>query len=180
MGRIDLGRRKTDRMMKCFGGLSRVMPLVIAGLYASLAVAQEDGSQRISLSGALAEGQEGSATISEIEAAGLHEFTLFNPYDQREDLYAGVFISDLVEKFGAEGARSVTLIALDDYTIDFSREEWDDFGIVLSTRMNGDYFGFDMKGPMRVVFPDYDGAKLEYQETLPKWIWMITRIEFKK
>ncbi|WP_323786401.1 hypothetical protein [Thalassovita sp.] len=157
-----------------------VITLLVSALFTGIASAGEDGSKRISIAGALTERVGTSVTVREIEEAGLHDFTLFNPYDQREDKYTGVLFSDLVAKFGAENVQSITLTAIDDYIIEFSREEWNDLQIVLSTRVNGEYIGFDKKGPMRVVFPDYDATKPEYQETLPKWIWMITRIEFKE
>lgn len=167
-------------MWKTAGLLAKLLPLAVAVLVAGLSSAGEDGGRRIQIAGALAEGLGTSITVREIEEAGLHDYTLFNPYDQREDRYTGVLIPDLVERFGAPEVQSITLTAIDDYIIEFSREEWNDLQIVLSTRVNGEYIGFDKKGPMRVVFPDYDASKLEYQETLPKWIWMITRIEFKE
>lgn len=166
-------------MLKAARLLIPMISMMFVALSVGLASAEEDGSRIIRFSGALAEGQSSTVTVKQIEQAGLQEFTVFNPYEEREEDYTGVFISDLVEMFGAEGVQSVRLTALDDYVIDINQEEWSNLRIVLATRVDGAYFGFETKGPMRIVFPDYDSDKLEHQELLPKWIWMITRIEFK-
>ncbi|MYM56191.1 hypothetical protein [Thalassovita mangrovi] len=167
-------------MCKSTSALLRILALLVAAMFATVTAAAEDGSRIIRLSGALADGQAAAVTVKDLETAGLQEFTVFNPFEQREDLYTGVFIKDLVHRFGAEDVQSITLTAIDQYSITFDREEWENFRILISTRVNGDYFGFDKKGPLRVVFPDYDPNQLAYQEILSKWIWMITRIEFKK
>lgn len=166
--------------MKFVNIFSKATALIVAILAANLAFAQASGEQHIHLFGALADGQAETVTIEEIEALGLHEFTVYNPFELREEPYAGVFVKDFVEAFGADDVEAISAAAIDDYTITFSREEWLKYPIVFATRVNGENIGFDKKGPMRVIFPEYDPDKSEYQELLPKWMWMITRIEFKK
>ncbi|MDX1779906.1 MAG: hypothetical protein R3256_01180 [Thalassovita sp.] len=156
------------------------MALIVAMLAANLAFARANGEQSISFFGALADGQAETVTVKEIEALGLHEFSVYNPFELREDLYTGVFVKEFVEAFGADDIVEISATAIDDYTITFSREEWLRYPIVFAIRVNGEYIGFDKKGPMRVIFPEYDPNKSEYQELLPKWMWMITQIEFKK
>ena len=148
-------------------------------LHSPLAVAGEaDGSVRIKLTGKLAPGVSKQVTVKEIESVGIVEVEAFNPYEERADWYTGVWLDQLVQRFGGQDVTGVTTKAIDDYQIDFSKSEWEDMRIMVATRVNGHYIGFDKKGPMRIVFPDYDKGLKKYQNNLAKWMWMINRIEF--
>jgi len=114
--------------------------------------------------------------VAEIEAAGLHQVEAFNPYEQRSETYEGVWMQDFVAAFGSAETTALTTRAIDDYEITFDREEWQSLRILIATRVNGEYIDFDQKGPMRIIFPDYDETHEDYQTNLPKWTWMITEI----
>ncbi|CUH66112.1 hypothetical protein TG4357_02241 [Thalassovita gelatinovora] len=159
-----------------------LVTLLVASAAASgtPAMASEDGTYRIRLTGALARGQTGSISVKELEKLGLQEAEAYNPLEHRSEVYTGVLLQDLVTVLGTNAVQSLTTTAIDHYEIHFEKREWNKFRIMLATRVNGDYIGFEEKGPVRIVFPDFDPNQLEYQEMLPKWMWMITKIEFNK
>ncbi len=145
----------------------------------SVYAAAPDGSAKIRLSGKVAHDVDTRPTIKQIESAGLVTIQAYNPYDKKTDSYSGVWLDQLVKKFSRPGIKSVTTIAIDDYEAEFLADEWGQAKILLATRKNGEYIGYEQKGPLRVIYPDYDPDKQFYQESLAKWVWMINKIEFK-
>ena len=130
------------------------------------------------LSGDVAAGAQ-SVSIADVEALGLAEAETFNPHEASDGQYAGVWLTDLIEAFGTGQTQSVTLTAIDHYQAQFSRQEWQEMEVLLATRANGKFLEFETRGPMRVVIADYDETKRLHQETVAKWVWMITEIEFQ-
>lgn len=138
-----------------------------------------DGSARIRLDGNLAAEVPSQLSVLQIEAIGTHEVEAYNPYEKRSDRYTGVWLKDLVTHLGASSTQQVTTSAIDDYVVTFKAFEWQQQRILIATRVNGQYIGFAQKGPLRIVYPDFDRADPVYQANLPKWMWMITRISFE-
>lgn len=138
------------------------------------AAADGDTTILVSNAGAAASGKQ--IPVAEIEQAGLQEVVAFNPYEKRSETYQGVWMQDFVARFGTPETASLTTRAIDDYEITFDRSEWQDLRILIATRVDGKYIDFDQKGPMRIIFPDYDDTLAAYQTNLPKWTWMITEI----
>jgi len=146
---------------------------------ANLHAAEADGGARIRLLGEVAPGITQRVSVKQIESIGSHDMEVYNPYDKRTDRYTGVWFDQFVAHFAKPGITRVTMKAIDDYETEFTPSDWTNLRILIATRVNGKYIGFDQKGPMRIVFPDYDSGKKIYQMNLPKWMWMITRIEFE-
>ena len=144
-----------------------------------LQAATADGNVRIKLQGQKAGDADKRVSIKQIEAIGLIEVKAYNPYEKREDVYTGVLMSEFVKHFAKPGVKEMTLSAIDDYSITFTASEWDNMRIVIATKVNGQYIGYDKKGPLRIAFPDYDTSKKIYQNILPKWMWMINKANFK-
>ena len=107
------------------------------------------------------------------------EERVYNPYEKRADRYGGVPLDKFVEKFGDSDVKALKFTAIDDYETTIRREDWEAIRIILSTQMNGHYIAYAQKGPLRIVFPDFDPAQERYRLNLPNWIWMIKTIEFK-
>lgn len=156
--------------------------ILISGLlWAATAPAVAAGSPDTTIQITLG-GQEDSPrqiTVAEVESAGLQQVNAYNPYDKNTDAYTGVWMKDFVAKFGSAETTSMTVRAIDDYEIDFDKSEWQTMRILIATRVDGAYIDFDKKGPMRIIFPDFDETLEEYQTKLPKWIWMITEISME-
>lgn len=107
------------------------------------------------------------------------KFNTFNPWEKQKDYYEGIFLNEFIKKYGKKDVKEVKIKALDDYEITFSKELYENERILLSYKVNGKYISIREKGPMRIVFVDYDASKKKYELNLPKWLWMIRSIEFK-
>jgi len=168
----DCSMRDTLRTayMVCF--------LVIA-TWVAPCMGEADNSITIRLVGNLAANVVSPLTIQDIEAIGVHDVSAFNPYEKRSDKYTGVWLDHFVGNFAGPEITRLTMKAIDDYEIDFVPSDWLNLRILLVTRVNDTYIDFEHKGPLRIVFPDYDANQQIYQVNLPKWIWMITTIEFE-
>ena len=145
-------------------------------LGAATPVFSADGGTTILVTHTGQEQDKRQVSVAEVEKAGLQEVHAFNPYEKRSETYSGVWMQDFVAAFGTEETTSLTTRAIDDYEITFNKEEWQDLRILIATRVDGEYIDFDRKGPMRIIFPDYDEKHEDYQTNLPKWTWMITEI----
>jgi len=145
----------------------------------SLYAAPADGNSRVRFYGEISPDASSRMTVKQIEATGISTLKAYNPYEKKTDSYTGVWLKQLVKHLAKPGINSVTLKAIDDYEVDFTADEWEKIRIMLVTRVNGQYIGFEQKGPMKVIFPDFNADEKLYQDTLPKWMWMITKIEFK-
>lgn len=139
-----------------------------------------DGEKKIRLLGKVKEGIDKRVSVKELESTfETKEFSVYNPYDKQSDLYSGVFIDKLVEKFAQDGVSEVKFTAIDNYEITLSKADWLKNPILLSTRMNGKFMEVREKGPLRIVYPELHPEDKDYKKLLPTWMWMITKIEFK-
>jgi len=141
--------------------------------------ADPDGSAKIRLMGNVAEDARKRISIKELESIGTTEAEAFNPYEKKADTYKGVWMKDLVAHFGNPSTHQITTIAIDGYTVTFDKADWESLNIMIATQVNGKYIGFKDKGPMRIVFVDFDKTHELYEANLPKWMWMIQKIDFK-
>lgn len=107
------------------------------------------------------------------------EEEVYNPYEKRSDVYGGILFNDFVAKYAQDDVTEVRLIAVDDYSIIIPKDEWSSKRILLSSQLNHKTTSIKEKGPLRIVFPDYDPKLKKYQINLPMWVWMITKIEFR-
>lgn len=147
-------------------------------VFSNLSLA-DAGDRKIRFSGELLEGTEKRQSVKQIE----NQFTLFtqniyNPWEKESATYSGILVDQLLTKFAKEGVNKIVFKAIDDYQIEMDLNTLKDFQILLVTKQNGEYLEVKDKGPMRIVFPDYDASKKEYEDNLPMWMWMINRIEF--
>lgn len=127
-----------------------------------------------------AEGAELRLDMHTIERLGLIRYSVADPWLKREVAYTGVLLSDLVKLVApARGAKTMNLVALDDYEVQIALADIERWPIMLATRLDGSRMAVAKGGPTRIVFPYdlVDGIdELEYKE---RWIWNIDRITFQ-
>ena len=92
------------------------------------------------------------------------------PFLKRRVTFEGVLLADLLAVAGVpESASTVSLIALDDYKVDFKVSDVRSSQMLLATKADGKHMPVDRSGPIRIVFPD--------RSTLGRnpdlWIWSV-------
>ncbi len=107
--------------------------------------------------------------------AGMEEFVLFDPYVKKDTRFSGIPLKDFAKKY-CPNAMGMTMTAVDYYKIDFEKSEWENESIYVVTKENGSYITPKNRGPMRIVYKDYDKDKLGDLGHFIKWIWMIKEV----
>lgn len=165
----------SERAMQSFT-LSAFVCALLWVVHSAGAMAAE--KTMIRLGGDLGHSDLAGITIEQIEALGLAEVEVFNPDERRVATYQGVWLNDIVAGFGTGQTQNISMTAIDFYQASFDREDWERLRILLATREDGAHIEVDRKGPMRVIFADYNPEERAYQETIGKWIWMVNKIDF--
>ncbi|MGH2712035.1 MAG: molybdopterin-dependent oxidoreductase [Actinomycetota bacterium] len=98
------------------------------------------------------------------------EATLYEPFLEKDVLFAGVLLSDLFRYAGAENASAVEMTALDDYHVTFSMEELQADRTLLATREQGSPIPIADGGPIRIVFLD---DETQFAPITDNWIWSV-------
>ena len=92
------------------------------------------------------------------------------PFLKRRVMFEGVLLSDLLTVAGvSDSASKVSLIALDDYKVDFKLADVRSSQMLLATKADGKHMPVDKSGPIRIVFPD--SSSLGRNPDL--WIWSV-------
>jgi hypothetical protein len=132
----------------------------------------------IKLLGNVQESAPGYLTVADIEELPLIEYSVNDPVIGGLHTYSGVTLKDLVETYAKPTTKKTTITAIDEYKIEFTKDEWDKWDIILATRTDGEYMNIEGKGPAKIVMP-YDTAEgIDKTAMAPKWIWQIDMIEF--
>lgn len=117
-------------------------------------------------------------TVKELESYfDLIEVKTYDPWEQVEERYTGILITDLVAKFSQNKSSQLSFFAVDRYNVVLDKSEWTEYQIILVTRKGGDYQSVSDKGPLRIIYNKYNSRDLEQRLALSNWIWMIKRIE---
>ena len=146
------------------------------------AIPAPSGEEVLVISGLVAAKNGGDALrldISTLERLGLVEYTVNDPWLKDTFTYTGVLMSDLLKYAGTfHTARSVHIVALDDYQVDIPIADIDKWPILLATRANGVYIGVDDYGPTRIIYP-YDSHTIDPASHNDLWIWSVRNMEVR-
>ena len=114
--------------------------------------------------------------IPTIEAAGLVEYTVMDPFKEEEVTYTGPLMSDLLDLWQiAEDAETLEMTALNDYRVNVPIELIRDYPIIFALQADGAYMPVSDKGPAMLVLP-YDDYDFERPSSDAYWIWQIKSI----
>jgi len=108
-----------------------------------------------------------------IERLGTVDFTVFEPFVNRELEMSGVPIATLLTAAGIDTGADLVWTALDDYQVTFSGGAAARENAILATRVDGEPISIADGGPIRIVFPDSDGP---LGRDSNQWIWSIERV----
>jgi hypothetical protein len=151
-----------------------LLPMMITEAVAS------ERARTIRIMGEVREGAPRSVTIADLEAMPLTEYSAEEPYQKKRFSFTGVLLREFVKEYGAPGVEKVQLKAIDEYVVDFSRDEWMRWDIMLATRQDGKHITVKQSGPVRIVLPFDDFEEVDREVYTPRWIWLVKSIEFIK
>jgi hypothetical protein len=112
---------------------------------------------------------------NELEAMGLVSIKTTTPWNEGVVDFEGVTIKALLEKANATGA-TATVIALNDYSVDIPTADFDEFGVILAVKRNGEYMPVDDQGPFFVIYPFDSNPTLQGQPYYGRAVWQVKEI----
>jgi hypothetical protein len=111
-----------------------------------------------------------------IEAVGLVEYHVQDPFEDREIVYRGVLMRDLLKLWQvADEAKTIRLVALNDYQIDIPIEDFYQYPVLYAMQADGVYMAPDYQGPAMLVYP-VDNYEFDLIAIKRRWIWQIKQI----
>jgi hypothetical protein len=133
---------------------------------------------RIHLSGNLLPSAPPYVTVPMLEKLNLTEYMTYNPYDKKGHTYKGVLLKNLVKLYARPDTVKMKLTAIDEYTVEFSKSEWERWDIMLATQCDGKHLGVKESGPAKIVMPYATAKDINHVIYNLKWIWLVNNIRF--
>lgn len=94
----------------------------------------------------------------------------------RRAVFSGPLVRTVLAVAGAEDAKTMHTVALNDYRADVPVSDARDLPLLLATRMDGEPMNVAGYGPTRFVYPT-DGYRLDPAVYQPRWVWQLDTIE---
>jgi hypothetical protein len=93
--------------------------------------------------------------------------------------FVGPLARDAIAFIGAGAATTVHLVAANDYAIDIPFSDFTDYDVILAMQFNGERMTIRDKGPIWLMYPLDDHAKLQDPMYNNRMIWQLTYIELR-
>ena len=143
--------------------------------FASPATAQ---NTVLTITGKVSAGKEINLTLPDIEAMGTARIVTTTPWHDGKVTFEGVPMSELMEAVGAEGTTAFVL-ALNNYGTDIPLSDFASFETILAYKMDGQYMEVADKGPLFIIYPYDDNAKLKSELYYSRSAWQVRSIEIE-
>ena len=93
--------------------------------------------------------------------------------------FVGTKISAILKAVGVSEA-TITLTALDGYTVDIPYSDIEDYDPILSWERNGTALTVRDRGPLWVTYPLHEIPENEAAKYSARWIWQVARISVQE
>lgn len=145
-------------------------------------IPQPEGEVILTVSGKIGTTNADNAIVmdrSMLEAVGLVEYHVQDPFANHDILYRGVLMRDLLKLWQMdEEVKVIRFIALNDYQIDIPVEDFSNYPVLFALQADGVYMEPDYQGPAMLVYP-LDNYDFDLITIKRRWIWQIKRIELE-
>ncbi len=111
--------------------------------------------------------------LATLDGMANRTYTVTEPFEEKRIAFKGVDLWSVLQRAGVPTtAKTVHIVALDDYKIDLSVAELRKGGIILATKADGEPIPLDHGGPSRVIFLEGVDAGANPD----RWIWSVSHI----
>lgn len=121
-------------------------------------------------------GEEAVFDVPMLEALGTSTFSTSTPWTDGIATWEGVPLSVLMQTVGASGT-TIRATALNDYVADIPMAGLGEDGAILAFRRNGSLMPISDKGPLFVLYPFDDHARLQQQSFYMRCAWQVARLD---
>ena len=151
------------------------MVLTWQPIWAQEALPAPTGPVILTVSGSVAvtNTEEGAAFDREmLEGLGVVEIKTTTPWTDGVQTFEGVLGRTLFERVGATG-ESVFASALNDYTVEVPITDFQNYDVLLATKVNGEEMQVSDKGPIWIIYPRDDEPDLRDRRLHDRWVWQL-------
>jgi hypothetical protein len=111
-----------------------------------------------------------------IEAVGVVEYKVRDPFDHKDVVFRGVLLSDLLALWQVPAdATTLEMIALNDYVVEVPIADTRQWPVLYAMQADGQYMEVATRGPAMLVYP-YDNFEFDTQIFNDRWIWQIKSV----
>ncbi|MBY4893888.1 oxidoreductase [Rhodobacteraceae bacterium N5(2021)] len=112
---------------------------------------------------------------SDLSALPQMEFETTTQWTTGSLRFSGPLLSDLLDFYGA-GSGDLRLTAINDYSVDLSRDLVTPEAPIVANRINGEPFSRRDKGPFWVVYPYDRAVEFRTEQTFAASVWQLSQI----
>jgi hypothetical protein len=117
--------------------------------------------------------------LATIESVGLVDYSVDDPFENREIIYRGVLMSDLLDVWQVgEDATVLHVVALNDYAVDVPLADLREYPVLFALQADGEYMPISTRGPAMLVYP-YNDFEFDAAIYNDYWAWQINTIEVR-
>lgn len=115
-----------------------------------------------------------------LDAVGLVDYTVSDPFENKDITYRGVLMSDLLALWQVPSdATSLHIVALNDYSIEVPMEHFSLYPVIFAMQADGVDMPISTQGPAMLVYPYNHFEALNPAIYNDFWIWQIKSIEVR-
>lgn len=113
-----------------------------------------------------------------LEGLGVVEIKTTTPWTDGVQTFEGVLGRTVFERVGATG-ESVFASALNDYTVEVPMSDFQNYDVLLATKVNGEEMQVSDKGPIWIIYPRDDEPALQDRRLHDRWVWQLKALDVK-
>lgn len=114
--------------------------------------------------------------LEELEALPQTKYVSGNPFFDGEQEYSGPLLREIFKDAGLLDQDSVSMRAINEYTINFPVADASKFDVVVATRINGKLLSVRDKGPLWVMYPFSHHEELSDPVYKGRTVWQLVKI----
>lgn len=122
------------------------------------------------------DGAEATYDPATLERMPTYSLTTTTPWRSEPAVFEGVLLTDLLAAHGLSDIDAIEVTAENDYSVTIPRAVWEEFSILVATRVDGRAHSRRARGPIQFVI-DMDAYSASANAREDYLVWMAARIE---
>ena len=146
---------------------------VLAAFFVSAAFAQENVLLTVSNSS-----QSVIVELTEEDLLAMDQFSVFTENGFVDGLveFTGPLARDVVALLDGAEVETLTLTAVNDYSVDIPMSDMLDYDVIFALTQNGERLSVRDKGPIWVIYPMTDNVELQDRVYNDRLIWQLVKV----
>lgn len=124
------------------------------------------------------DGETAKFDRSLLEGLGVTRITTDTPWYDEAVTFEGVLARRLLDYVGADG-KTVVATALNQYSAEIPLSDFQDKGVLLALKVNGEYLAIRDKGPIFIIYPFNQNETLRNETYFARSVWQVKDLKIK-